>query len=314
MRAACASAHELTEHIRAVARTVSLLAASSREQRSQARGLCHCPESHPLAPNRPISPISMFLEVNQIHVGDCLQFLPQIKPASIDLVYLDPPFNTGRAQQLAGHSYDDAWPSLHDYLAFMRKRLEPIVATLKHNGSLLLHCDWRTCHHFRLMLDELFTPDGFVNHLIWSYGLGGSSPRRFARKHDDILFYAKGPDYYFDPPRVPATSVRMRGQLKKATDVLDIPSINNMSHERAGFPTQKPLELLRLLVNACCPPGGVVLDPFCGSGTTLVAAAELGRSFIGIDRDERAVAIARARCEAVSVAQARAPVAQASRL
>jgi DNA modification methylase len=148
------------------------------------------------------------------------------------------------------------------------------------------------------MLDELLTPDGFVNHLIWRYGLGGSSPRRFARKHDDILFYAKGPAYHFQPPRVPATSNRMRGQFKKATDVLDIPSINNMSSERVGFPTQKPLQLLQLLVNACCPPSGIVLDPFSGSGTTLVAAAKSGRPFIGIDRDERAVAIARNRCAA----------------
>jgi DNA modification methylase len=142
------------------------------------------------------------------------------------------------------------------------------------------------------MLDEQFGIDGFVNHLIWTYGLGGSSPRRFARKHDDILFYAKGEDYFFDPPRVPATSNRMKGQMKKATDVIDIPTINNMAAERVGYPTQKPLALLELLVGACCPEGGVVLDPFCGSGTTLVAARKLGRDAIGIDINADAVAIA----------------------
>ncbi|MEX0876511.1 MAG: site-specific DNA-methyltransferase, partial [Phycisphaerales bacterium] len=118
------------------------------------------------------------------------------------------------------------------------------------------------------------------------------SPRRFARKHDDILFYCIRPDsYYFSPPMIPATSNRMKGQLKKATDVLDIPSINNMADERVGYPTQKPIALLELLIAACCPPGGTVLDPCCGSGTTLVAARRLGRSYIGADLNPQAVAI-----------------------
>jgi DNA modification methylase len=147
------------------------------------------------------------------------------------------------------------------------------------------------------MLDELFGVSGFVNHLIWTYGLGGSSPRRFARKHDDVLYYAKGSDYFFEPPLVPATSNRMKGQLKKASDVIRIPAINNMALERTGYPTQKPLALLSLLVNACCPPGGTVLDPFCGSGTTLLAATESGRRFLGIDINPDAVRIARDRLE-----------------
>jgi DNA modification methylase len=144
----------------------------------------------------------------------------------------------------------------------------------------------------RCLLDDLFGEDRFVNHLIWSYGLGGSSPRTFARKHDDILFYAKTDRYYFEAPRVPATSHRMRGLLKKATDVLDIPSLNNLAHERVGYPTQKPLALLSMLVEACSPAGGTVLDPFCGSGTTLVAAIESGRNAVGFDISERAVQVA----------------------
>jgi DNA modification methylase len=146
------------------------------------------------------------------------------------------------------------------------------------------------------MLDELLGADRFVNHLVWSYGLGGSSPRRFARKHDDILFYCIDPDrYWFEAPRVPATSNRMRGMDKKATDVLDVPSINNMSAERVGWPTQKPVRLLEMLVGACCPPGGVVLDPCCGSGTTVVAAARSGRRGLGADIDDRALALTRTR-------------------
>src|SRR5690606_8589933 len=153
---------------------------------------------------------------------------------------------------------------------------------LRPSASVLIHVDWRTSHRVRVLLDDLLGEDRFVNHLIWRYGLGGSSPRRFARKHDDILWYCLAPDLdYFGPPMVPATSRRMAGRLKKATDVLDIPSINNMAAERTGYPTQKPLALLELLVSACCPPGGTVLDPCCGSGTTLVAAARSGRRGVG---------------------------------
>jgi DNA modification methylase len=240
-------------------------------------------------------PIAIDDRANTVIHADCLDILRTMPSDSIDLCYADPPFNTGRVMSADAATYDDRWDDLDTYLAFMRVRLEEVARVLMPHGSLLLHCDWRTCHHFRLMLEEMFGRESFVNHLIWSYGLGGSSPRRFARKHDDILLHAKGQEYYFDPPRVPATSVRMRGQMKKATDVIDIPSINNMADERNGYPTQKPLALLEMLVQACCPPGGIVLDPFCGSGTTLVAAAKHGRRYIGIDESEDAVRIAQRR-------------------
>lgn len=190
--------------------------------------------------------------------------------------------------------YRDFWPSVADYLDFMRPRLVEMRRVLRSTGSILLHCDWRACHHLRLLLDDLFGPERFVNHLVWAYGLGGSSPRRFARKHDDILFYAKGEGYYFNPPRVPATSERLKGRMKKATDVLDIPSINNMALERTGYPTQKPLALLEVLIEACCPPGGVVADFFCGSGPALIAAARSNRRWVGCDVSAEAAAIARA--------------------
>ena len=227
--------------------------------------------------------------------ADCLDVLTAWPAGQIDLVYLDPPFNTGATQRAAAGAYDDRWPTMDDYLAFMRPRLIEIRRVLTPQGVLLLHCDWRTCHHLRLTLDELLGADRFVNHLIWQYGLGGSSPRRFARKHDDILFYACGDGYYFDPPMVPATSRRMRGELKKATDVLDVPSLNNMATERTGYPTQKPLALLELLVTACAPPDGLVADPFCGSGTTLEAARRTGRRWVGVDVNPDAIAIARSR-------------------
>ncbi|MCK4871830.1 MAG: site-specific DNA-methyltransferase [Phycisphaerales bacterium] len=208
---------------------------------------------------------------------------------SVDLVYVDPPFNTGKSQQGAAAKYEDAWPTMEAYIRWIRPRVEQVHRVLKPTGSLLLHCDWRGSHHLRLLLDDVFGPDRFVNELIWSYGLGGSSPRRFARKHDTILFYSRTDVYFFQPPMVPATSARMRGQLKKAGDILDIPSLNNMAAERTGYPTQKPLALLEMLISACCPEGGRVADFCCGSGTTLIAAKRLGRPFVGCDVSDDAV-------------------------
>lgn len=238
--------------------------------------------------------------------ADWLDFARTIEPSSVDLLYADPPFNTGRTQAgssrngAAAPAYEDAFESAAAWTDWLRERLAATLPAMKPTGSILLHVDWRTSHHARLLLDELLGADRFVNHLVWSYGLGGSSPRRFARKHDDILFYALDPvRYHFDAPMVPATSNRMKGELKKATDVLSIPAINNMAAERTGYPTQKPLALLDLLVRACCPAGGLVLDPCCGSGTTLVAAAAAGRRALGSDRNPDAVAIASARLAAV---------------
>ncbi|MCH7791049.1 MAG: site-specific DNA-methyltransferase [Planctomycetes bacterium] len=231
---------------------------------------------------------------------DWIDLARELMPASIDLLYVDPPFNTGKVKSSHAGSYQDAWPTTDAWIDWLRERLVATLPALKPTASILLHLDQRTSHRARCLLDELLGEDRFVNHLIWSYGLGGSSPRRFARKHDDILFYCLDPNaYYFDPPMVPATSNRMKGQLKKATDIIDIPAINNMASERTGYPTQKPVALLDLLIRACCPEGGTVLDPCCGSGTTLVAATAAGRNGVGCDKNPDAVKIARERLAAV---------------
>lgn len=239
--------------------------------------------------------------------GDCLDRLNELPAGGADLVYLDPPFNTGRAQRDRAGAYADRWPSIDDYLGFLRPRIEAAIRILQPHGIMLLHCDWRTSHHMRRLLDELLGSDRFVNHLIWQYGLGGSSARRFARKHDDILFYALSDGYHFEPPMVPATSRRMEGRLKKASDVIAIPAINNMARERTGYPTQKPLALMTLLIKACCPPGGLVVDPFCGSGTTPAAALACGRRAVGIDANPEATAIARRRIDELIAAEKTAP-------
>jgi DNA modification methylase len=228
--------------------------------------------------------------------ADWLDVARSLEPASVDLVYADPPFATGRRQRADAGEYADSWADLEAYLAWLRERLAATLPLVKPTGSVMLHLDWRASHRARVILDELLGAECFVNHLVWSYGLGGSSPRRFARKHDDILFYSREPDgHYFEPPMVPATSRRMAGRLKKATDVLDIPALNNMAGERVGYPTQKPLALLEALIGAACPPTGTALDPCCGSGTTLVAARRLGRRTIGCDVSAEAVLITRDR-------------------
>lgn len=237
----------------------------------------------------------------QVQQLDWLLFAPTLPAGSIDLLYADPPFNTGDTQSDRNGSYADRFESAAHYIDWLRERLVATLPALKRSANILIHVDWRASHRVRVLLDELLGDDRFVNHLVWRYGLGGSSPRRFARKHDDILYYCVDPErYWFDPPMVPATSARMRGRLKKATDVLDIPSINNMAAERTGYPTQKPLALLELLIRACCPPGGTVLDPCCGSGTTLVAAAAAGdgRRAVGCDLNPDALAITRERLRA----------------
>ncbi|MDX2114570.1 MAG: site-specific DNA-methyltransferase [Planctomycetota bacterium] len=255
--------------------------------------------------------------------ADWLDAARTIERGTVHMVYADPPFNTGTTRRGAGGAFDDDFGSTGAFIAWLRERLAATVPLLSPAAAVLMHVDWRTSHHVRLLLDELFGAAGFVNHVVWSYGLGGSSPRRFARKHDDILLYSSDPErMYFDPPRVPATSRRMAGRTKKATDVIDlaassgradeadgpvsdqtagdvvrVPSINNMARERVGWPTQKPLALLELLVRACCPPGGTVLDPCCGSGTTLVAASRLGRRAIGVDVSAEAIAASRGRLQ-----------------
>ncbi len=243
---------------------------------------------------------------------------------------------TARKNGAAGAraTYADSFGSPAAYVAHMRPRLTAMRRVLAFNGSLFFHCDWRMSHHVRLLLDEIFglsnpaatahgapgTPGVFVNEIIWHYGLGASRARRsLLSKHDVIFWYANSPDYTFNLIRQEPTAAMLKKYRhldeqgrrymnsygkryllkggKPLDDVWDLPAIAPTSGERVGYPTQKPLALLKRIVQLACDEGDLVLDPFCGSGTTLVAAQQLGRRWIGIDANPDAVTAARARLE-----------------
>ena len=267
----------------------------------------------------------------RIFYGDNLPHLRRMPENSADLVYLDPPFNSGRThyQTVNGArvgAFSDSWKwtaeseallretaalcrpagtmlrafadafgrrPLAAYLARMGATLTELRRVMTPEASAYLHCDPSVSAHLRILMDAVFGAGNFQNEIAWAYGLGGGSGKKFSPKHDSILFYAKGRRRRFFKPQTPATSARMRGMQKGMTDVWsDIPSLNNMARERTGYPTQKPLALLERIISASSRPGDVVLDPFCGSGTTLIAAENLGRGWIGMDASPSALAIA----------------------
>ncbi len=214
------------------------------------------------------------------------------------------------------YAFDDRWPGrLATYLPWLEANLRALLPLLMPGGSLVLHLDARAVHYAKVLLDRLMGEEAFVNEIIWHYTGGGRSKSRFSNKHDTLLWYATGrrPLFHADAVRVPykPTSGYARGGIVSAAgkrylphpagtpvdDVWDIPIVNPMSAERVGYPTQKPLALLERLIAALTDPGDLVVDLFCGSGTTLVAAARLGRRWIGGDRSPAAVACARRRME-----------------
>ncbi len=252
--------------------------------------------------------------------GDNLPFMERLPDGCCDLIYIDPPFFTGKRRGQAGAAFDDSWRGgLKSYLVFMFPRFEQCFRLLAEHGSIYVHLDWRAAHYVRIQLDTIFGYDHFLNEIIWHYRTGGVSKRWFGRKHDTILAYAKCPGRHkFNPMR--GGSFRTDGlkrdetgrpykSTKKGrlyfhvdgpalTDVWDIPFLSTVSLERAGWPTQKPLALLERIVSAGSDAGDLVADFFCGSGTTLVAARRLGRRWLGCDNSARSIAIARKRLAA----------------
>lgn len=234
------------------------------------------------------------------------------KAGGLKLVYIDPPFDVGsdfsmeievgeesvkkNPSVVEEVAYRDTWGKGTDsYASMIHSRLRLIHSLLADDGTLFLHCDYRTSGITRMILDEVFGQERILNEIVWLYGLGGSSNRYFPRKHDTIFWYSKSENYYFNPPMVPATSQRMKGMDKKAPDYWDIPNINNMATERTDYPTQKPEALLQRVIESASQQGDLVADFFAGSGTTLAMAEKLGRKWIGTDLGRFAIHTSRKR-------------------
>jgi len=256
--------------------------------------------------------------VGQIACADNLVWMAGLASGCCDLIYVDPPFMTNLSRRTQrGPQYDDRWPGgMGAYLAFLEPRLAEMHRLLGERGTLYVHLDPRTSHYVKVALDRIFGLENFLNEVIWSYRTGGRSTRWFARKHDVLLVYAKQLGRHtFNVLRdgVYRTEGLMRddaGRLYKSTtrgrvyfdasgpaltDVWELPFLSTVARERTGYPSQKPEALLERVIQASSQPGDLVADMFCGSGTALVVAQRLGRTWMGCDLSADAAAIARAR-------------------
>jgi site-specific DNA-methyltransferase (adenine-specific) len=268
---------------------------------------------------------------NQIYYGDNLAVLKTLAGEAVDLIYIDPPFNTGKKQArkqisvsqdengdrvgfggnryqttvLGERAYRDYFD---DYLSFLEPRLVEAYRILKPNGSLYFHIDYREVHYCKLLLDDIFGRDSFINEIIWAYDFGGRSKKRWPAKHDNILFYAKNPqDYTFnrnEVDRIPYMAPGLVGKEKAArgkfpTDTWWHTIVGTNSKEKTGYPTQKPVGILRRIVAVSSNPGDVVLDFFAGSGTVGEVCFDLGRNFILVDNNPQAINVMQKRFEGI---------------
>jgi site-specific DNA-methyltransferase (adenine-specific) len=260
---------------------------------------------------------------NTLYFGDNLTVLKLLPDSSVQLVYIDPPFNTGREQQRSkvttrrsneGNrigfkgeryetvkstvlSYDDQFAN---YWEFLEPRIEEAFRVLSNSGTLYLHLDYREAHYAKVLLDALFGPECFLNEIIWAYDYGGKSKSRWPAKHDTILVYVKDPkNYYFNSEEVDREPYMAPGLVtpekiekgKLPTDVWWHTIVSPTGKEKTGYPTQKPVGILRRIIQASSKPGDVVLDFFAGSGTTGFVANELGRRFILADQNPESIQV-----------------------
>ena len=274
------------------------------------------------------------MPTNQLYFGDNLVHLKSIPSESVQLIYIDPPFNTGRKQtrgasetkrvETGGRvgfkgqnyeiiretvlSYDDEFA---DYWSFLEPRLEEAWRILNDSGTLYLHLDYREAHYAKVLLDALFGKDSFLNEIIWAYDFGGKAKNRWPSKHDTILVYVKNPkNYYFNNSEVDREPYMAPGLVtpekvalgKLPTDVWWHTIVSPTGKEKTGYPTQKPEGILRRIIQASSKPGDTVLDFFGGSGTTGAVAAALGRNFILMDQNPEAIEVISNRLQKSGVA------------
>jgi site-specific DNA-methyltransferase (adenine-specific) len=265
--------------------------------------------------------------VHRILLGDNLPLLRAEPDASVTVAYLDPPFNTRSTQTrrtlatvadpagdrtgfggrryasrlLEESSYRDAFD---DYLGFLEPRLREVRRLLHRTGTLYFHIDWREAHYCKLLLDELFGRECFLNELIWAYDYGAKPRRRWPQKHDTILVYVKDPRaYHFDSEAVDREPYMAPGLVtpekvargKRPVSVMWHTIVSTTGREKTGYPTQKPEALIRRFVQASSKPGDLCLDPFAGSGTLGAVAAKLGRRYLLIDESPEAGRVMRER-------------------
>jgi len=261
---------------------------------------------------------------NSINLADNLDFLREVPNAAVDLIYIDPPFNTGtqqsitrlktvrdeggdrtgfggnryRTERQGSTSYLDAF---EDYMAFIAPRIDEARRVLADNGSIFLHVDQHESHYCKVLLDRVFGRKSFINEIIWSYDYGGRSKKKWPTKHDTIFWYAIDPaNYTFNAnaiDRIPYMAPGLVGKEKAArgkvpTDVWWQTIVPTNGKERTGYPTQKPLAILERIVKVHSNPGDMVMDFFAGSGTTGVAAARNDRLFVLVDSNPEAVQVA----------------------
>jgi site-specific DNA-methyltransferase (adenine-specific) len=274
------------------------------------------------APVRPIGAGRL-----EIHHGDNQEILRGFADASFDLIYIDPPFNTGRAQSrtrikterdaegdrvgfqgqryrttvVGASSYAD---SFDDYVAFLIPRLEAAHRLLKPSGSFFLHLDYREVHYAKIALDRIFGRASFINEIIWAYDYGARATNRWSPKHDNILWYAKNPsDYCFnydEIDRIPYMAPGLVGaekaeRGKTPTDAWWNTIVSPNGREKTGYPTQKPLGILTRIVRVHSNPGDRLLDFFAGSGSFGEAGASLGREVTLVDESAEAIEVMRRR-------------------
>jgi site-specific DNA-methyltransferase (adenine-specific) len=264
---------------------------------------------------------------NLVVKGDNLLLTKCLPDESIDLIYIDPPFNTGKVQTrqvmknvrsetgsrvgFKGQTYDTIKgtafgynDSFEDYWNFLEPRLEEAWRLLTPNGTLYLHLDFREVHYAKVLLDALFGRECFLNEIIWAYDYGARAKKKWPAKHDNILVYVKNPDsYHFnseevdrEPYMAPGLVTPEKAALGKLpTDVWWHTIVSPTGKEKTGYPTQKPLGILRRIIAASSKPNDWILDFFAGSGTTGVAAAELGRNFVMVDQNEEAIQVMKER-------------------
>ena len=253
---------------------------------------------------------------NRLIHGDRKEVLVSLAPkfsGAVDLIYLDPPFGTGHDFRINGKLiYKDQWVDDDHYLRWLYETLSLAYKLLSETGSLYLHLAHHIGHYGRALLDEIFGRDCFQNEIVWHYRTGGASRRRFARKHDSIFFYTRSPKEWAFVPQKERSYMQHRYGFRKSDfridsdtgqqyslvytrDVWEIPAVGSATRERVGYPTQKPERLLERIISASSQPGDLVLDCCCGSGTTGVVAAKLGRRWIMSDINRTAIETARAR-------------------